>query len=85
METLFRKRDKELEVATHPTWIYGCIGLFWCIDHLSIIRLMQIALTVITLTLALAYLGREVWKRFFAKETKCDSCAVGKAMNGQQP
>jgi hypothetical protein len=44
---------------------------------------MQIVLTVITLTLALAYLGREVWKRFFAKETKCDSCAVGKAMNGQ--
>jgi len=40
--------------------------------------MMQNIIVILILSAAIFYLGREFYKRFFAKETKCDGCAVGK-------
>lgn len=42
---------------------------------------MQIILVVITVSLALFYLGKQVYDRFFSKKTKCEGCAVNKLSN----
>ncbi len=39
---------------------------------------MQKVIVVLILAAAAFYLGREFYKRFISKETKCDGCAVGK-------
>lgn len=39
---------------------------------------MQNIIVVLILSAATFYLGREFYKKFFNKETKCDGCAVGK-------
>jgi|TARA_B110000879_G_C11095317_1_gene480805 hypothetical protein len=36
---------------------------------------MQTVLVVLILVGALFYMGREFYKRFFAKEANCDGCA----------
>lgn len=40
---------------------------------------MQLVLTIIAVVSAVAYLGYMVYKKFFSKNTACDSCAFGKA------
>ena len=39
---------------------------------------MQEILVILTVTAAVFFIGRMIYRQFFAKETKCDSCAVGK-------
>jgi len=41
--------------------------------------MMQSILVIATIALALLYLGREGYKRFFKKDSACDSCAMGTA------
>jgi len=40
---------------------------------------MQTVIAISLVVIAAAYLGWQVYKRFFAKETNCDGCAMGKA------
>ena len=40
--------------------------------------MIQGIIVTIILVAATFYLGREFYLRFFAKQTKCDGCAVGK-------
>lgn len=40
---------------------------------------MQSILVITTITLAALYLGREGYKRFFKKDSACDSCGMGSA------
>lgn len=44
---------------------------------------MQEVLVIITVVVATFFMGRMIYRQFFAKETKCDSCAVGKMTNHQ--
>lgn len=39
---------------------------------------MQIILVAITVVLALFYLGKQFYSRFFAKKSSCDGCAINK-------
>ncbi len=41
---------------------------------------MQIILVIVVLAIAVSYIGWEIYKRFFAKETKCESCGIGKTI-----
>ena len=68
------KRNKKLEVATDPSWIYGRIGVPWGLDNIYNSILMQVFLVLLVLGGALFYMGREFYKRFFAKEANCDGC-----------
>lgn len=45
---------------------------------------MQNILVIITVLFALIYLGRQFYVRFFAKETKCEGCAVNKMMEKEK-
>lgn len=42
---------------------------------------MQNIIVILILSAAVIYLAREFYVRFFAKQTKCDGCAVGKIAN----
>ncbi|MDG1428224.1 MAG: hypothetical protein P8H56_06335 [Crocinitomicaceae bacterium] len=42
---------------------------------------MQTFLVITVVSLAVSYIGWEVYKRFFAKNSKCDSCAMGSSIN----
>lgn len=51
------------------------------ISHLqSLAKSMQILLTIVAISFALLYLGREFYKRFFGKNEKCDGCGISKSM-----
>lgn len=39
---------------------------------------MQEVLVILIVSAAVFFVGRLIYKQFFAKETKCESCAVGK-------
>ncbi len=39
---------------------------------------MQLFLVIVTVTIAVFYLSKQFYDRFFAKKTKCDGCAVSK-------
>ncbi len=41
---------------------------------------MQIILTIVAITFAFIYLGREFYKRFFGKNEKCEGCGISKSM-----
>lgn len=45
---------------------------------------MQVLIVIFIILLALIYLGREFYMRFFSKETKCDGCAVGKMAQSEK-
>ena len=45
---------------------------------------MQTILVIAILLAASIYLGRLFYQRFFAEETKCDGCAVGKLADRQK-
>lgn len=45
---------------------------------------MQNVIVILILSAAAIYLGREFYLRFFAKQTKCDGCAVGKMINSEK-
>ncbi len=40
---------------------------------------MQSFLVILVTLLALIYLGRSVYKRFFTETEKCEGCAMGKS------
>jgi len=42
---------------------------------------MQTVLVIVIITTATAYLGWQFYQRFFAKDKKCDGCAVNKMMS----
>jgi len=37
---------------------------------------MQLFLVILTVSIAILYLSKQFYDRFFAKKTKCDGCAV---------
>jgi len=39
---------------------------------------MQEILVILTVAAAVFFVGRIIYRQFFAKEAKCDSCAIGK-------
>ena len=39
---------------------------------------MQEVLVILVVSAAVFFIGRLIYKQFFAKEVKCESCAVGK-------
>jgi len=44
---------------------------------------MQTVIVISLVVIAATYLGWQAYKRFFAKETKCDGCAMSKAASEQ--
>ena len=40
---------------------------------------MQVFLVIITITLAVGFLARQTYQRFFKKDGNCEGCAVNKA------
>lgn len=44
---------------------------------------MQVVLVIIAVVGAVSYLGWQFYKRFYAKEAKCDGCAVSKIQSQQ--
>ena len=40
---------------------------------------MQVFLVIITVSIALVYLGIKAYKAFFSKKTKCEGCAFSKS------
>lgn len=44
---------------------------------------MQIFLVITIVAIAAGYLGWQFYSRFFLKNAKCDSCAVGKKAVGE--
>lgn len=42
---------------------------------------MQEILVIAFVSVAVFFIGKLIYKQFFAKETKCESCAVGKMAN----
>ena len=44
---------------------------------------MKEVLVILVVAAAVFFVGRLLYRQFFAKETKCDSCAVGKMANDQ--
>jgi len=45
---------------------------------------MQIVLTILFITAACAYLGWQLYRRFFAKNEACEGCAIGKTTGAQE-
>ena len=43
---------------------------------------MQLILVIITISLALIYLGRKSYKRFFKNDAKCNGCAMKEHSEG---
>ena len=60
-----------MEVATYSNGLYGLHGLHARASHFQFIQLMQVALTIAVLVLALAYVVKRL---FFKKKESCESC-----------
>jgi Na+-transporting methylmalonyl-CoA/oxaloacetate decarboxylase gamma subunit len=39
---------------------------------------MQIVLLFLAIVIAVSYLGKKFYRRFFIKESSCDGCVLGK-------
>ncbi len=45
---------------------------------------MQEILVIACVSIAVFFVGKLIYKQFFAKETKCESCAIGKMTNEER-
>lgn len=41
--------------------------------------MIQTVLVIVAVLIAVGYLGWQVYRRFFGKETGCDGCSINKA------
>lgn len=71
-------------MAPDSGWLYGNISVSWSLDNLYHFVMMQTVLMIIAVSGAAFYLGREFYLRFYAKEAKCDGCAVNKMMTDKK-
>ena len=67
-------------MAANPSWIHGNSGVSWSVDHIYYPQLMQEVLVILIVAAAVFFIGRMVYRQFFAKEAKCDSCGFAEAV-----
>jgi hypothetical protein len=65
-------------MAAHPSWLHGRFSVSWCVDHIYPTQLMQEVLVIAAVIAAVFFIGRMIYRQFFAQKSGCESCGLSK-------